>query len=133
LPTASTGGTGKAGIAPHVDDDRHRVGTAPGIKGIWEIECLPSSMRKPARHVECCAVLGPRSQGETALSPAGFVNQAPPQTQEEPAPGTAKAVFPRTLAAFFRNKLITVQQTNQSVHHKFVRIGPAPFRGDDAR
>jgi hypothetical protein len=24
-------------------------------------------MRKPPRHVECCAVLGPRSQGETAL------------------------------------------------------------------
>jgi hypothetical protein len=35
VPTASTGGTGKAGIAPHVDDDRHRFGTAPGIKGIW--------------------------------------------------------------------------------------------------
>jgi hypothetical protein len=74
LPTASTGGAGKAGIAPHVDDDRHRFGAAPGIKGIWGIECLASSMRKPPRHVECCAVLGPRSQGETAFSPAGFVN-----------------------------------------------------------
>jgi hypothetical protein len=35
LPPASTGGAGKAGIAPHGDDDPGRFGAAPGIKGIW--------------------------------------------------------------------------------------------------
>ena len=29
------GGAGKAGFAPHVDDDWRRFGAAPGIKGIW--------------------------------------------------------------------------------------------------
>jgi len=41
----NTLGTGKVGIAPHVDYDRRRFGAEPCIKGIWEIECLRSSMR----------------------------------------------------------------------------------------
>src|SRR6266851_4536625 len=38
-----------------------------------EIEGVLSSMRTSPRHVECCAVLGPRSQGETAISPSDFL------------------------------------------------------------
>src|SRR4051794_41425803 len=45
---------------------------APSVKasmsdGEIRIEPVPSSMRKSPRHVECCAVLGPKSQGETAI------------------------------------------------------------------
>lgn len=100
LPAASTGGAGKAGIAPHVDDDRHRFGAAPGIKGIWGIECLPSSMRKPPRHVECCAVLGPRSQGETAL-PLRVLLVSPHRKRNRNRYRACEAVFPRTPAALF--------------------------------
>src|SRR5882724_7645801 len=38
-----------------------------------EMEYLRSSMRKSPRQVECCAVLGPESQGETAFSPSRLI------------------------------------------------------------
>src|SRR6267142_1807249 len=37
------------------------------------MEYLRSSMRKSPRQVECCAVLGPESQGETAFSPSRLI------------------------------------------------------------
>src|SRR5450631_997625 len=38
-----------------------------------EIEFLLRSMRKSPRKIECCAVVGPKSQGDTAFSPSGLL------------------------------------------------------------
>ena len=41
-------------------------------------EGLLSSMRKSPRLVECCAVLGPKPQGETALPPTNATTSFEP-------------------------------------------------------
>lgn len=56
-------GTSTISVTPHVNDDRRRFGTKPCIKSVCGNR-VPTVV-----HAECCAVLGPRSQGETAYSP----------------------------------------------------------------
>jgi hypothetical protein len=52
-------------------DGRNSLSVPTGASMSFEkIEWVLPSMRKIPRHVECCAVLGPRSQGETAFSPS---------------------------------------------------------------
>src|SRR5665811_2530918 len=66
-------GAGKVGVAPHVHYDRRRFGAKPCAKVMRGNGMFSIVHAQSPRQVECCAVLGPESQGETAFSPSGFL------------------------------------------------------------
>src|SRR5258706_4661436 len=81
------------------------------------MEFLRSSMRKPPRQVERCAVLGPWSQGETAFSPSHLIIW--PRGKSKRKDYRSPIGF-GSLAAISSNKLAH-SGPSECEHHKFVR------------
>src|SRR5437762_14148831 len=60
-----------------------------------EIELLLRSMRKSPRNVECCAVVGPKSQGDTAISPAKIISSSNFKIKRNSKPAELATLFAR--------------------------------------
>jgi hypothetical protein len=74
LPAASTGGTGKAGIAPHVDDDRH---TASAPRRASRASGELSAYRRPCANLldtSSVAQCLDRGLKGRLLFPCGFIS-----------------------------------------------------------